>query len=111
MYKKFKINQRKIKGGCQQGRKVVTHNSKSDLPLGIQKILVRFSPELGIKDSFDLVFFIKNEHYNISNIILICHIGTYITTLSFNKNLTQLVDQTSAICLTYVCSIDKIPSE
>ena len=31
MYKKFKINRRKIKGGCQSGRKVVTHNSKSDL--------------------------------------------------------------------------------
>ena len=30
MYKKFEIN---IKGGCQSGRKVVTHNSKSDLPL------------------------------------------------------------------------------
>ena len=29
----FKINQTKIKGGCQSGRKVVTHNSKSDLPL------------------------------------------------------------------------------
>ena len=31
--KKFKINQIKIKGGCQLRRKVVTHNSKSDLPL------------------------------------------------------------------------------
>ena len=28
MQKKFKI-----KGGCQSGRKAVTHNSKSDLPL------------------------------------------------------------------------------
>ena len=28
------MNQTKIKGGCQSGRKVVTHNSKSDLPLG-----------------------------------------------------------------------------
>ena len=27
------VNQRKIKDGCQSGRKVVTHNSKSDLPL------------------------------------------------------------------------------
>ena len=27
------INQKKIKGGCQSGRKVVTHDSKSDLPL------------------------------------------------------------------------------
>ena len=27
------MNQTKIKGGCQSGRKVVTHDSKSDLPL------------------------------------------------------------------------------
>ena len=27
------INQTKIKGGCQLGRKVSTHNSKNDLPL------------------------------------------------------------------------------
>ena len=33
MNKKFDINRTKIKGGCQSGRKVVTHNSKSDLPL------------------------------------------------------------------------------
>ena len=33
MQKKFEINRTKIKGGCQSGRKVVTHNSKSDLPL------------------------------------------------------------------------------
>ena len=33
MHKKFDINRTKIKGGCQSGRKVVTHNSKSDLPL------------------------------------------------------------------------------
>ena len=30
----FEINQTKIKGGCQSGRKVVPHNSKNDLPLG-----------------------------------------------------------------------------
>ena len=34
MHKKFDINPTKIKGGCQSGRKVVPHNSKSDLPLG-----------------------------------------------------------------------------
>ena len=34
MHKKFEIYPTKIKGGCQSGRKVVTHNSKSDLPLG-----------------------------------------------------------------------------
>ena len=33
MHKKFGINQSKIKGGCQSERKVVTHNSKSDLRL------------------------------------------------------------------------------
>ena len=33
MHKKFEINQMKIKGGCQSCRKVVTYNSKSDLPL------------------------------------------------------------------------------
>ena len=33
MYKKFEINRTKIKGGCQSGRKVVLHDSKSDLPL------------------------------------------------------------------------------
>ena len=34
MHKKFEINRTKIKGGCQSGRKGVTHDSKNDLPLG-----------------------------------------------------------------------------
>ena len=33
MHKKFEISQTKIKGNCQSGRKVVTHNANSDLPL------------------------------------------------------------------------------
>ena len=33
MQKKFEINRTKNKGSCQSGRKVVTHNSYSDLPL------------------------------------------------------------------------------
>ena len=33
IHKKFKINWTKIKGSCQRGRKVATHDSKSDLPL------------------------------------------------------------------------------
>ena len=33
MYKKFEINQTKIMGACQSGRKLVTHDSMSDLPL------------------------------------------------------------------------------
>ena len=36
MHKKFVINLTNIKGGCQSGRKVVTHNSKSDLPLRVE---------------------------------------------------------------------------
>ena len=38
MHKKFEINRTKVKGGCQSGRKVVTHNSKSDLPLNDNKL-------------------------------------------------------------------------
>ena len=33
MRERFEINGTKIKGSCQSGRKVVTHKSKSDLPL------------------------------------------------------------------------------
>ena len=33
MPKKFEINRTKIKGSCQSGRKVVTNDSKSGLPL------------------------------------------------------------------------------
>ena len=37
MHKKFDINQKKIKGGCQSGIKVVAHNSNSYLPLVSQQ--------------------------------------------------------------------------
>ena len=40
MHKKFEINQTKIKGSCQSGRKVVTHDSKSDLPLSDYNVLL-----------------------------------------------------------------------
>ena len=33
MHKKFEINRTKIKGSCHLERKVVPHDSKSDLPL------------------------------------------------------------------------------
>ena len=35
MHKKFEIKWTKIKGSCQSGIKVVTKDSKSDLPLAI----------------------------------------------------------------------------
>ena len=39
MHKKFEINRTKIKGGCQSGRKVVTHDFKSDLLLVIRILI------------------------------------------------------------------------
>ena len=45
MHKMFEISQLKVKGGCQLGRKVVHHDSKSDLPL-ILKFLVYRSMHL-----------------------------------------------------------------
>ena len=43
MHKKFEINRTKIKGSCQSGRKVVTHDSKSDLAL---PVYCYFDPKL-----------------------------------------------------------------
>ena len=37
MNKKFEINWTKIKGSCQSGRKVVSDDSKSDLPLSTHR--------------------------------------------------------------------------
>ena len=41
MHKKFEINPTKIKGSCQSGRKMITHNFKSNLPLACSIILCR----------------------------------------------------------------------
>ena len=41
MHKKFEINQTKIKGSCQSGREVRTHDSMSDLSLVGRRILQR----------------------------------------------------------------------
>ena len=38
-----RVNQTKIKGGCQTGRKVVTHDSKSDLPLVVVTARVSYA--------------------------------------------------------------------
>ena len=42
MQKKFEINWTNIKGGCQSGKKVITHTSKSDLPLASRKTATIF---------------------------------------------------------------------
>ena len=60
MHKKFEINQTKIKGGCQSGRKVVTHNSKSDLPLMSSKPS-ETSESSDLDASFDKVSLEENK--------------------------------------------------
>ena len=45
MHKNFEINQTKIKGGCQSGRKV-NHNSKSDFPLVVYSRLHNAFPHV-----------------------------------------------------------------
>ena len=51
MHKKFEINWKKIKGGCQLGGKVVTHNSNNDLPLHMKIYAV---PWLGFQTKIRL---------------------------------------------------------
>ena len=58
MQKKFEMNRTKIKGCCQSGRNVVTHNFKSDLPLEKQGFYASLINEMHIspaarKSSFD----------------------------------------------------------
>ena len=52
---KEEINWTKIKSGCQSGRKVVTHNSKSDLPLNIsdkfKTVEIRGGPLVGNQEA------------------------------------------------------------
>ena len=60
MQKKFEINREKIKGGCQSGRKVVTHNSKSDLPLVVVTNQILFLKNVY---PFFSSFFMKNDNY------------------------------------------------
>ena len=43
MNKKFEVNQTNIKGSYQSGRKVVPHDSKSDLPLALVNENIVFS--------------------------------------------------------------------
>ena len=59
MQKKFEINRTKIKGTCESGRKVVAHNSKSDLPLSIfilWKIRLGFYLCICFSNDFIIIF-------------------------------------------------------
>ena len=57
MHKKFVINLTKIRGGCQSGRKVVTYDSKTDLPLSRLAYVT-------IRSEFNLVSMLQSlSHY------------------------------------------------
>ena len=47
----FEVNQTKIRGGCQSRRKVVPHDSKSDLPLVPSKKISATNDVTSWKDS------------------------------------------------------------
>ena len=55
MHMKFEINRTKIKGGCQLGTKVVTHDSKSDLPLCMNNVTYKSCCAGGIKNRFQMM--------------------------------------------------------
>ena len=61
MLKKFEINRTKIKGGCRLGRKVLTHNSKNDLP---QVTFENGKEEIHIK--YAITFLMKSKYINIA---------------------------------------------
>ena len=52
MHKKFEINRTKIKGSCQSGRKVVTHDSNSDLPLDSEEVIEQIQKMLMYRPQF-----------------------------------------------------------
>ena len=86
MHKKFEINRTKSKGICQSGRKVVTHYSKSNLPLELLEEL-RISRIFGItiitgnfaSSLFETCFFFDKGKIKMSfsNFFLFSHGQTY----------------------------------
>ena len=67
MHKKFGINRTKIKGSCQLGKKVGTHNSKSDLPLGLAVIAITFANMYQPKLVISIDFF-EHDFSTVSNL-------------------------------------------
>ena len=67
MHKKFEMNQTKIKCSYQSGKKVVTHNSKTDLPLGTFDNDNQRSPKL--PDNMKSVALVPFVNYKFSNLL------------------------------------------
>ena len=80
MHKKFEINLTKTKGGRQPQRKVVIHNSKSDLPLKIKLFSLDDLLTCTLPSYFtmnDTVLYFKQ------NIIKLMYISKYVTEVTF----------------------------
>ena len=71
MHKKFEINWTKIKGGCQSGRKVVTHNSNSDLPLDY---FINEQGKFIHTLLFETLALIPIHFWSIGTILMICYV-------------------------------------
>ena len=63
MHKKFEISQTKIKGGCQSRRKVVTNNSKNDLPLVLSSTLERSNDEILTFYAHERIMFVELQFH------------------------------------------------
>ena len=72
MHKKFEINQTRIKGGYQFGRKVVPHDSKSDLPL-VYKLIYTLTHEGGDRWESRYVTTFKNMEKHEKKCIVLTH--------------------------------------
>ena len=59
----------KIKGGCQSGRKVVTHDSKSDLSLSDKHLLIKTTRRVTLKKL--LTMRTKNVPNQLSNLEIV----------------------------------------
>ena len=69
MHKKFEIYRTKIEGGSQLGRKVVTHNSNSNLPLE-----VRTMRDLDLATPMKIE---KKRHFYSHGTLLSTHVPNY----------------------------------
>ena len=80
MHKKFEINQAKIKVSCQSGRKAVTHDSKSDLPLACSwnSFGKMINEETTKKSSSQMITYFPETHsYEIGLVMNICNGKTH----------------------------------
>ena len=64
IYKKFEINRTLIKGGCQSESKVVTPDSKSDLPLASLAVCLFTWQKNGWWGEFSINWMVVGRHHH-----------------------------------------------